>query len=55
MNDYVDIGANKEAWYETFIEDYIADGWLESLATILAYRNFDELYSKIPQGDHEND
>jgi len=48
--DYVDIKANKEAWFEQFIEDYMSDGWLESLATTLAYRNFDELYNKLPNG-----
>ena len=45
-----DLKAHKEICYESFIEDYIADGWLESLATILAYRNFDELYNKLPDG-----
>lgn len=42
-----DLKYHKEIWYENFIEDYIAEGWLESLATILAYRNFDELYSNL--------
>jgi len=49
-----DLKAHKEISYENFIEDYIADGWLESLATILANRNFNELYSNLPDGgDYE--
>lgn len=52
--EYVDIKSNQEAWYERFIEDYMADGWLESLAVILATRNFNELYSNLPDGgDYE--